>query len=94
MSRKQQNTLENNNPLVRFSVWIIDTIYRKYIKIWKFKKDSKKGKMTLCSFHPTCSEYGVLSLQKYGFIIGWVKTIRRISKCNTYQHEKSCIDYP
>jgi len=95
MLREQQNTSKNNNnPFVRFSIWGIKVIYRKYLKIWKAKKDSKKGKSTLCSFYPHCSEYGILALRKYGFVVGWVKILNRIFKCNTYQHKESCIDYP
>ena len=45
-----------------------------------------------CLFKPTCSEYSILSLQKYGVIIGLYKTyIRIFRKCkgNIYR-----IDYP
>ena len=45
-----------------------------------------------CLFKPTCSEYSVISLQKYGVIIGLYKTyIRVFKKCrgNIYR-----IDYP
>ena len=94
MLQKHQNTSKSNNLLVRFSVWIIKMVYRKHIKVWKAKKDSKKGKLTLCSFYPNCSEHGILALRKYGFFIGWFKTIRRIFKCNTYQHNESCVNYP
>jgi len=45
-----------------------------------------------CLFKPTCSEYAIMSLQKYGMIIGLYKTyIRVFKKCrgNIYR-----IDYP
>ena len=95
MLQKQLNILRsNNNLLVRASIWGIRVIYRKWIKIWKAKHDLKKGKTTLCGFYPHCSEYGIICLKKYGFFKGWIKTIKRIFRCNTYQHEESCIDYP
>lgn len=46
-----------------------------------------------CRFYPTCSEYAVLSIRKYGLLRGTQKTIRRLRKCNRYNLD-SCIDYP
>ena len=34
-----------------------------------------------CRFHPTCSTYMILSIQKYGIIVGVTKGIRRIIRC-------------
>ncbi|MEK6938863.1 MAG: membrane protein insertion efficiency factor YidD [Nanoarchaeota archaeon] len=73
---------------------MIKVVYRKHIKVLKAKIDLKKRRINVCSYYPNCSEYGILALQKYGFFVGWVKTIKRIFRCNTYQHEESCIDYP
>lgn len=45
-----------------------------------------------CLFKPTCSEYAILTIKKYGVIIGLIKTRRRLFKgCkgNIYR-----IDYP
>lgn len=45
-----------------------------------------------CLFKPTCSEYAILAIQKYGLIVGLIKTyIRLFKKCrgNIYR-----IDYP
>lgn len=37
-----------------------------------------------CRFSPTCSEYGIKALQKYGFCRGLLKTIWRILRCNPW----------
>ena len=37
-----------------------------------------------CRFYPTCSEYGYLSIKKYGVIKGGVKTAHRILRCNPW----------
>lgn len=45
-----------------------------------------------CLFMPTCSEYAILAIQKYGLIVGLIKAyIRLFKKCkgNIYR-----IDYP
>ncbi len=31
-----------------------------------------------CMLMPTCSEYGIIVLNKYGFFIGWFKIFRRL----------------
>ena len=33
-----------------------------------------------CKYYPTCSEYAVLAIEKYGFIKGWFLSFKRISK--------------
>lgn len=95
MLQKQKNFLKNkNNLLVKLSIFFIIEIYRKKIKPFRIKINNKKQKITICSFYPDCSEYGILALRKYGFFKGWYKTIKRISKCTTYKHKDSCVDYP
>jgi hypothetical protein len=45
-----------------------------------------------CRFYPTCSEYAVLSIEKYGIIKGTLKAIWRILRCNPFS--KGGVDYP
>ena len=40
----------------------------------------------VCSFYPTCSEYGIQAIQKYGAIKGGKMTIKRILRCNPFSH--------
>jgi len=37
-----------------------------------------------CRFIPTCSEYAILALEKYGVIKGSYKAIRRILRCHPF----------
>lgn len=37
-----------------------------------------------CRFYPTCSEYSIQALQKYGIIKGTWKSIKRILKCHPF----------
>lgn len=37
-----------------------------------------------CRFYPTCSEYAIQALLKYGIFKGLIKTIIRISKCHPF----------
>lgn len=89
MLNVKQDISKKNNILVYISILFIQKVYRK-----KIKPILKKKRNLLCSFYPDCSSYGILALKKYGFFLGWAKTINRIAHCKSYQHEKSCIDYP
>ncbi len=37
-----------------------------------------------CRFNPTCSQYGLEAIGKYGIIKGGIKTIWRILRCNPW----------
>ena len=39
-----------------------------------------------CRYVPTCSEYAIIALQKYGFCRGSWMTLKRISRCHPW-HE-------
>ena len=37
-----------------------------------------------CRFNPTCSQYSIEALKKYGIWKGTILTIKRISKCHPW----------
>ena len=37
-----------------------------------------------CRFNPTCSQYSIQSLNKYGLLKGIWLTLKRISKCHPF----------
>lgn len=39
-----------------------------------------------CKYIPTCSNYGIEAINRYGFLKGSYLTIRRIIKCNPFSH--------
>lgn len=45
-----------------------------------------------CRFYPSCSQYAILAINKYGVIKGSIKAIYRILRCNPFS--KGGIDYP
>ncbi|MFO0946844.1 MAG: membrane protein insertion efficiency factor YidD [Planctomycetota bacterium] len=45
-----------------------------------------------CRFHPSCSQYYILSVRKYGFIRGSLKGAWRICRCNPFH--PGGVDYP
>lgn len=50
--------------------------YRKFISPMK--------KTSSCRFIPTCSQYAIEALQKYGPIKGSFLTVKRILRCNPF----------
>ncbi|RUM87637.1 MAG: membrane protein insertion efficiency factor YidD [Thermovibrio sp.] len=45
-----------------------------------------------CRFYPTCSEYTIMAVEKYGTLRGLVKSAWRILRCNPFS--KGGVDYP
>jgi putative membrane protein insertion efficiency factor len=50
-------------------------LYRRYISPLK---------PPTCRFYPTCSQYAIESLEKYGIILGACKALVRILKCHPF----------
>ncbi|MEE0867528.1 MAG: membrane protein insertion efficiency factor YidD [Clostridia bacterium] len=57
-----------------FLIFIIK-LYRKYISPLK---------KPCCRFIPTCSEYAIEALRKYGVIKGLYLSVKRILRCNPF----------
>ncbi|MGI6697819.1 MAG: membrane protein insertion efficiency factor YidD [Clostridiales bacterium] len=55
-------------------IFIIN-IYRRFIS------PIKTGK---CRFYPTCSEYAVQSIERYGAVKGMLLAIKRVLKCHPF----------
>lgn len=51
-------------------------IYRKYIS-------PLKGRPT-CKYTPTCSQYAIEALEKYGFFKGSFLAVKRILRCHPF----------
>jgi len=49
--------------------------YRKYISPMK---------RTKCPYFPTCSEYGLEAIEKYGTVKGGILALCRIIRCNPF----------
>ena len=39
-----------------------------------------------CKYHPTCSEYAVEAVRRYGVLRGAVLAVWRILRCNPWSH--------
>ncbi len=45
-----------------------------------------------CRYYPSCSDYAILSVEKYGVIKGLLKAVWRVLRCNPFS--KGGVDYP
>jgi len=50
-------------------------IYRDYIRA---------ALPSSCRFSPSCSEYAKQAIEKYGFLVGSLKALKRILSCHPY----------
>jgi putative membrane protein insertion efficiency factor len=39
-----------------------------------------------CKFHPSCRQYAIDAINKYGAMRGGWKAIKRISRCHPFSH--------
>ncbi len=51
-------------------------IYRKFISPMKLRP--------ACRFYPTCSQYALTAIEKYGCIKGGFMAVKRILRCNPF----------
>jgi len=66
----------------------------KKLIIWTVRFYQRHAPATMraaCLFTPTCSEYMILAVEKYGAIKGVIKGIRRILRCKP---PNGGVDYP
>jgi putative membrane protein insertion efficiency factor len=60
---------------VKYVLILIIKFYRKFISPLK---------RPCCRFYPTCSEYALLALEKYGAFKGTYFAVKRILKCHPF----------
>ena len=74
--------IKYKNLLVVIAVWFIK-LYQKTLSFdhGPLKHYYPNG---FCRFYPTCSQYGLESIQKHGIIKGGILTTWRIIRCNPW----------
>ena len=54
------------------------------IKLIKLYQKIPLSSHNSCRFYPTCSNYAIEAIEKYGFFKGWFLAIKRIIRCNPF----------
>lgn len=58
---------------------------RLFISIIKFyQKYISSRRPPCCRFYPTCSQYGLQAVERYGAFVGGFMTLWRILRCNPF----------
>jgi putative component of membrane protein insertase Oxa1/YidC/SpoIIIJ protein YidD len=100
ISSKNSYFLTSDNPVAScivvtmISFFITLLIFSKRILIGLvhiYQRYAPESRRRMCLFKPTCSEYAILALNKYGSIRGTIKTIDRLKRCKGGKYH---IDYP
>jgi len=73
----------------------MQNFFIKLIKYYKNIVSSNEGvfhsmglkKTNRCVFYPSCSDYTIQAIEKYGIFKGFFLGIKRIFKCHPYQKE-------
>ena len=63
-----------------YSIFNIKSIIISSVKI--YQRIAPRKIRLKCRFEPSCSQYMILAVEKYGVIKGVCKGIKRLSKCN------------
>ena len=51
-----------------------------------YQKNISPYKGTKCPYHPTCSNYALQAIEKYGVVQGGILALWRILRCNPFSH--------
>ena len=72
---------------------LLFVVFVRFVLIWSirlYQRYAKSETRLRCRFVPSCSEYAVLAISKYGAVIGGVKTILRLLRCRS----SGGVDFP
>ena len=61
---------------------IIGTIFIRFIRFYQIGISPMIGPS--CRYTPTCSQYGIEAIKKYGPLVGIYKTAKRILRCHPW----------
>ena len=65
----------------------------RFLLIWlvkAYQRYAKSETRLRCCFEPSCSDYAILAMRKYGALVGGIKAISRLLRCKP----PGGIDYP
>lgn len=62
------------------SAWVL----RGLIAGYRATLSKPMGRVVTCKFRPTCSQYGLESIEKHGTVVGFVRTVARLCRCSPW----------
>jgi putative component of membrane protein insertase Oxa1/YidC/SpoIIIJ protein YidD len=79
-----------NTVLGATIAWLIVAFYQRHVS--PRLREGRRLRV-ICRFHPSCSEYGVIALRKYGAFPGLARAIDRVRRCRPDNFD-TCFDEP
>ena len=83
-----------NSPFALVSLGLYSLLRFRGIIIWfirVYQRYAPEEVRLSCVFEPSCSEYMILSIKKFGVIWGGIKGIKRLRRCHL---PNGGVDYP
>jgi uncharacterized protein len=77
------NQAKNNKNEVQFAFSTLFLAYKSFFS---------SQDLTVCTFTPSCSEFGILSVKKYGVVKGGIMTMDRLTRCNGLSPQNYEVD--
>ena len=68
----------------------LEAVFSGLFLFYKYAVSSQD--LNKCSFSPSCSEYGMIAVKKYGPVVGMLATFDRLHRCNGLSPENYEID--
>jgi putative membrane protein insertion efficiency factor len=68
----------------RYRPGLIACLFLGIIKLYRLLLSPIVAQFSGCRFYPTCSQYGLDAIEKYGAWHGGIMTIKRILRCNPF----------
>ena len=59
-----------------------------------YRRNISPARPPCCRFIPTCSQYALEAIEKYGAVKGGWLALRRLSKCHPLHRQKSIVYDP
>jgi len=78
------NAPRRRSVATRFALW--------YIESYRARMPARMRPR--CRFEPSCSRYGLLAYEQYGFVRATAKTAWRLLRCNPLRRATGMIDPP
>lgn len=75
-----------------FIIFLIRTYQKTLSRDKGFLPKILSLKKNICVFYPTCSDYTIIAIKKYGVLTGILMSIKRISRCHPWQEPS--VDNP
>ena len=91
--KKEYKEARNNKNEIEMAFSSLFLIYKTFFS---------SQDLTVCTFTPSCSEFGILAVKQFGVVKGGIMTMDRLSRCNglspeNYEIDKKTmllVDYP